>query len=446
MEKSLHVFVCSTYRDLVSERNAVLDGLEWLRTQFPALTYFCPRNILPLEVCKEEIRRSDVLVLILGHLNGVIAPGSDMSHGEAEYLEGIAHGKSVLVFLRDEKVGIFPVHFERDRQRSDQLKAFKQRLIQRHGAKMFTDLPSLVNQVNLGLTKLATEAGVEPKPGSKTAPMRVKGWETRKLPMYAGTSTLEFMPSSLGDSPTRTIPMLQKALTTPFRHRKSSSPHVGRAVLLTMTGLVAIAIVLAFFQKLPFARVVSVPQDSATVAGAQTREPVSGAEDGTGPAEDDAASAQLAAEPAPRRDGKVVMMEDPDTTKTFILKAENGTPEEQFQVGSMYEEGKDVRKSDTLAFRWYKRAAEKGMPEAEYKIALMYRWGKGTVKSSYQAAKWYTNAAEHGHSKAQVRLGQMYRSGKGVPKNEMAAFKWFLKAADQKDPEAEKILAELKQD
>ena len=24
--------------------------------------------------------------------------------------------------------------------------------------------------------------GLEPKPGSKTAPMKVKGWETRKLP------------------------------------------------------------------------------------------------------------------------------------------------------------------------------------------------------------------------------------------------------------------------
>lgn len=449
MEKSLHVFVCSTYRDLVSERNAVLDGLEWLRTQFPAVTYFCPRNILPLEVCKEEIRRSDVLVLILGHLNGVIAPGSDMSHGEAEYLEGIAHGKDVLVFLRDEKVGIYPAHFERDRQRSDQLNAFKQRLIQKHGAKMFTDLQSLVNHVNLGLSKLATDAGVEPKPGSKTAPMRVKGWETRKLPMYAGTSTLEFMPSSGGDSPTRTIPMLQKALTTPFRHRKSSTPHVGRAVLLTITGLVAIALVLAFFQKLPFARVVSVPQDSATVAGALTQEPVSApGETGPGSVAGGAVAATVRPVPeaAARKDGKVVMMEDPDTTKTFILKAENGTPEEQFQVGGMYEEGKDVRKSDTLAFRWYKRAAERGMPEAEYKLALMYRWGKGTVKSSYQAARWYTSAAEHGHPKAQVRLGQMYRSGKGVPKNEMTAFKWFLKAADQKDPEAEKFLAELKQD
>lgn len=443
VEKFLHVFVCSTYRDLVSERNAVLDGLEWLRTQFPAVTYFCPRNILPLEVCKEEIGRSDVLVLILGHLHGVIAPGMEISHGEAEYLEGIARKKKVLVFLRDEKVGIFPVHFERDRNRAAQLKAFKELLVQRHGAKVFTDLQSLVTEVNLGLSKLAADAGLEAKPGSKTAPMRVKGWETRKLPMYAGTSQVDFIPSAGEENPTRTIPILQKALTTPFRHRRSSGPHVGRAVILTITVVVASALLLAFFQKLPFSRVVSVPQGStASLPGS---EPAAG--DPAGEA-DGANPAGLAPAPvpAPKKEGTLVMMEDPDTVKTFIAKAQDGTPEEQMRVARMYEDGQDVKKNDTTAFRWYKKAADRGNAEAEYKVALMYRWGKGTVKSSYQAAKWFQSAADHGHAKAQVKLGQMYQAGKGVAKNETMAFKLFLKAADQKDPEAEKILAELKED
>ncbi len=450
MEKSLHVFVCSTYRDLVSERNAVLDGLEWLRTQFPALTYFCPRNILPLEVCKEEIRRSDVLVLILGHLQGVIAPGMDISHGEAEYREGLAQGKQVLVFLRDEKVGIFPVHFERDRERVAQVKRFKEELTKRHGAKTFTDLQSVVNLVNLGLTKSAIDAGLEQRPGSKTAPMKVKGWETRKIPMYAGNGGgVELMPSSPAPEAgvTRTIPVLQKALTTPFRHRKASSPHVGRAVFLTITIVAASALLLGFFQKLPISKVISVPQSSAAMLpggapGAPAATGKAAAEDGEEPPAALAAAAAPAAKP--RKEGAVVMMEDPDTIKTFILKAQDGTPEEQFRVGRMYEDGKDVRRNDTTAFRWYKRAADRGFVDAEYKVALMYRWGKGTVKNSYQAAKWFQSAADKGHPKSQVHLGQMYRSGKGVPKNETMAFKLFLKAADSKDPEAEKIIAELK--
>jgi hypothetical protein len=93
MDKSLHVFVCSTYRDLVSERNAVLDGLEGLADQFASLSFFCHRSIQPLDAAKEEIRHSDVLILILGHLHGVIAPGEDIAHAEAEYNKAWPSGK-----------------------------------------------------------------------------------------------------------------------------------------------------------------------------------------------------------------------------------------------------------------------------------------------------------------------------------------------------------------
>lgn len=442
MEKSLHVFVCSTYRDLVSERNAVLDGLEWLRTQFPSVTYFCPRNILPLDVCKEEIRRSDVLVLILGHLHGVIAPGLDIPHGEAEYREGIALGKQVLVFLRDEHVGIYPVHFERDPQRIGHLKAFKEEVRERHGAKVFSDLQGLVNQVNLGLSGLAAAAGLEPRPGSKTAPMKIKGWETRKVPMYAGTTSVDLVPNGAGDNATRTIPVLQKALTQPFRHRKSSSTHMGKVMMGGSAFLVAALFLMAWFNKQPFSRVVSLPPSSPAGA-ASTQEPLSGA---AAAASDAAGTGGMAAAQPSKPEGTVVLMEDPDTISTLILRAKTGTPQEQFRVGELYEQGTEVLRNDTTAFRWYKKAAEQGMVEAQHKVALMYRWGKGTLKSSYQAAKWFQQAAENGHPKAQVQLGRLYRTGRGVPRNETMAFKWFLKAADQKDPEAERILAELKQD
>jgi hypothetical protein len=440
VEKSLHVFVCSTYRDLVSERNAVLDGLEWLRTQFPSVTYFCPRNILPLDVCKEEIRRSDVLVLILGHLHGVIAPGLDIPHGEAEYREGIALGKKVLVFLRDEKVGIYPVHFERDPQRIGHLKAFKEEVRDRHGAKTFGDLQGLVNQVNLGLSGLAVAAGLEPKPGSKTAPMKIKGWETRKVPMYAGTTSVDLIPNGTGDNATRTIPVLQKALTQPFRHRKSSSPSMGKVMVGGFAFMIAAVLMLAWINKRPFSRAVSLPP-STSAGSPTTQEPLSDA----GAADAGVPGGKAAAQP-PKPEGAVVMMEDPDTINTLILRAKDGTPQEQFHVGRLYEEGTEVLRNDTTAFRWYKKAAEQGMAEAQHKVALMYRWGKGTVKSSSQAARWFQQAAENGHPKAQVQLGRLYRTGRGVPRNETMAFKWFLKAADQKDPEAERILAELKQD
>lgn len=462
MQKSLHVYVCSTYRDLVSERNAVVDGLEDLSFQFPALTFFCPRSIQTLDACKDEIGRSDLLILIVGHLQGVIAPGLDISHGEAEYNEGIAQGKPVLVYFRDEKVGLFPVHFERDAARAVRLRTFKEKLEGQHAPKIFSDLHSLVALVSEDVSRLARENGMEINSGPRNPRYKGKASTvTRKIPMVTGVTLI---PEPSGDHQTRTIPIFQKALATPFRRRKSGTGRMGRTVILAMMLIVVAGVSLSKFHKLPLSSGAhfslgntahgNLPEGGAVAgnpgADAQGEDPAA-APAVPGPAGIPAVAmaappAPAAAAPAPRPkpSATVVLMDDGDSTKAFLRKATDGSPADQFQVGEMYEQGKDVPRSDSLALRWYKKAAEKGFPEAQYKVATMYRNGKGTPRSSFQAARWFQAAAEQGNPKAQVKLGQMYQAGKGVQKSETTAFKWFLKAADQKDPEAERILAALK--
>ncbi|MDB5102580.1 MAG: Sel1 domain protein repeat-containing protein [Fibrobacteres bacterium] len=446
MDKSLHVFVCSTYRDLVSERNAVSDGLDGLGDQFPDFTYYCPRSIQTLDSAKEEIRRSDVLVMIVGHLQGVIAPGLDISHGEAEYNEGAAQGKTVLVYLRDAKSGLYPAHFERDPARAQQLKAFREKLESHHGAKVFDDIYSLVSLVTQDLFRLAQEKGMETKSGPKTTKFRAKSWESRRMHVLNGSAaTTQEKTGSTEDLQTRTIPMLQKALSTPFQRRRASNVPMGKTLTLALVIIAVAGFALAKLKALPFAKITHQPIQS--VAGANnggSAIPPSTARPAAGNEETEAAPPPAPARP-PRASGSVAVTDDEDSTKAFLRKAIDGSPEDQFQVGIMYEQGKDLPRNDSMAFRWYKKAAEKGYAESQYKIALMYRTGKGTAKSAYQAARWFQAAAEQGHAKAQVKLGQMYKTGKGVERNESTAFKWFLKAADQKDPDAEKILAELKE-
>ncbi|MDQ3001925.1 MAG: DUF4062 domain-containing protein [Fibrobacterota bacterium] len=446
MEKSLHVFVCSTYRDLVSERNAVLDGLEGLSSQFPSLSYYCPRSIQPLDFAKEEIRSSDILVMIVGHLQGVIAPGLDISHGEAEYYEGAAQGKPVLVYLRDEKTGLFPAHFERDPGRVAQLKAFREKLERQHGAKVFDDIYSLVSLVTQDLFRLAQENGLQTKSGPKTTKFKAKSWETRRVPIT--NSTPPPVPQAMAeDSQTRTIPMLQKALSTPFQRRRASSFPMGKSLTLALIMLALVGFALAKLKMFPFLKITHQTQTqqlNSSVVGPATvpapGEASSGSPDGSYPI-----ASPVPAPAMPRASGSVAVTDDEDPTKVFIRKATDGSPEDQFQVGKMYEEGNDVSQNDSMSFRWFKKAADQGFTEAQYKVALMYRTGKGTKKSTFQAVRWFQAAAEQGHPKAQVKLGQMYRNGKGVERNETTAFKWFLKAADQKDPDAEKIIAELKE-
>ncbi|GEM_PF-1845022 len=466
MPKSLHVYVCSTYRDLVSERNAVVDGLEDLSSQFPALSFFCPRSIQTLDACKEEIHRSDLLILIVGHLQGVIAPGMDISHGEAEYNEGIEQGKPVLVYFRDEKVGLYPVHFERDQARATRLKTFKEKLESQHDPKVFGDLYSLVNLLTEDVSKLAREIGLETNTGPRNTRYKGKTWVTRKMPIVTGVNLI---PEPSGDHQTRTIPIFQKALATPFRRRKSGTGRMGKTVILAMMLIVVAGVSLSKFHKLPMSpsnhlgfglpgrgnlpEGNAAPVNSSADAGLQDGEPAAHGEHAANgvfaavPAAPGPAVAMVAPAPKskPKSSATVVLMDDGDSTKAFLRKATDGSPADQFQVGEMYEQGKDIPRSDSLALRWYKKAAEKGLTEAQYKVALMYRNGKGTPRSSFQAARWFQAAAEQGNPKAQVKLGQMYQAGKGVQRNETTAFKWFLKAADQKDPEAEKILAALRE-
>jgi hypothetical protein len=434
MDKSLHVFVCSTYRDLVSERNAVLDGLEGLADQFASLSFYCHRSIQPLEAAKEEIRHSDVLILILGHLHGVIAPGEDISHAEAEYAEGIALGKKVIVYLRDPDSGLYPAHFERDPARLAQLKSFRDRVEAAHGAKVFDDIYSLVSMVTHDLWKLAQDSGLKPKSGPKTVRFKGKSSETRKM-ATTGALLQPQAPEVMRESTTTTIPVLQKALATPFRRRNHGSGRMSRTLLISV---VALALMAFAAVKLKGTQILQTAPLRAP--GQETEGPR--APGVSAPAAAVAAVPQPVLPPKPS--GIVAVTDDDDPIKVFLRKAADGSAEDQFKAGQMYEAGKDVHRNDSIALKWYKKAADKGMAEAQFKVGMMYRWGKGAKKSSFSAARWIQAAAEQGHPRAQVALGQMYRSGKGLPKDETAAFKWFLKAADQKDPEAEKILAELK--
>ncbi len=466
MKKTLHVYVCSTYRDLVSERNALASALEELSLQYPEFYYTCARSIQPLDMCKSEIHRNEHVLLILGHLQGVIAPGLDIAQGEAEYREAHSEGIPVSVYLRDGRSGMHPAHFERDPIRAAQLKTFKEEVSAAHPSRTFSDLPGLVKTVTEDLAALIEAAGLETGRGAKGSRGKPR-YVTQKLPMQTGGSAKP-EEAALAEHQTRTIPVLQKALATPFR-RRAPQGRIGKTLVVTAALIILVGLALARMHKFPIvkatlaANAASVPGESRSAEqsllgsnapelpsdpGLPEAESPSLAPDGmrsSSTLNGKSGAASFPTVKAHKATATVVLMDDTDPTKLFLRKALDGSPDEQFQVGAMYETGKDVPRNDSLALRWYRKAAEKGLAEAQYKVAQMYRIGKGVSRSSFQSARWFQAAAEQGLAKAQVKIGQMYQSGKGVSRNQTTAFKWFLKAADQKDPEAEKILAELKE-
>jgi TPR repeat protein len=148
-------------------------------------------------------------------------------------------------------------------------------------------------------------------------------------------------------------------------------------------------------------------------------------------------------------------------------RAVQGDVEAQFQLGKMYQAGKEIGKDLEKAVYWFEKAVQNGKVEAINTLALIYQNGKG-VPQNYLRAKelfemgvakgdlaainnlgilyrhgrgvppdiskavaLYSEAANKGFAAAQFNLGVCYANGVGVEKNLQEAVKWYLSSADK---------------
>jgi len=114
-----------------------------------------------------------------------------------------------------------------------------------------------------------------------------------------------------------------------------------------------------------------------------------------------------------------------------VSKAKQGDADAQFNLGSMYYQGKGVPKDYKQAYAWFTKAAEQGDADAQFNLGFMYNKGEGVPKDYKQAIYWYTKAAEQGDPLSQFNLGLMYYEGQGVPKDYIQTYAWWNIAASQ---------------
>jgi Domain of unknown function (DUF4062)/TIR domain len=117
------------------------------------MEFFGARTGQPIETCLEEVRASDVMVVIVGHKYGSVVPDLKISYSEAEYEEGFRLKKPCLVYMRDENVPILPRHMEREPEKLKLLDRWKQTLQSRHTVASFQDGPGLAIQVAADLAR-----------------------------------------------------------------------------------------------------------------------------------------------------------------------------------------------------------------------------------------------------------------------------------------------------
>ena len=153
MTDTFRVFVCGTYRDLTPERKAVMKAITKMRLQHDSMEVFGARHNRPLQTCLDEVRRSDILVVIVGHLYGSVSEDAGVSFTEAEYEEGHGLLKPCLVYFRDDQVPVLPKHVESDPKKIQLLSSFKKRLQSRHTIGTFQGLSDLPVQVAADLAQ-----------------------------------------------------------------------------------------------------------------------------------------------------------------------------------------------------------------------------------------------------------------------------------------------------
>lgn len=117
--------------------------------------------------------------------------------------------------------------------------------------------------------------------------------------------------------------------------------------------------------------------------------------------------------------------------KELEKKAEQGDADAQFNLGAMYDEGRDVPRDYRKAFRWYSKAADQGILEAQNNLGTMYHHGEGVSQDHKKAIGWYQKAADQGVAQAQYNLGEMHYNGYGTAQDNVEAYIWLKLATDQ---------------
>jgi len=105
--------------------------------------------------------------------------------------------------------------------------------------------------------------------------------------------------------------------------------------------------------------------------------------------------------------------------------AEKGDATAQYQIATLYAEGKGVEQNDAMAASWYQKAAEQGHADAQYNLAVSYAEGLGVKQDDAAAVKWFRRAAEQGMAYAQLNLGVLYATKRVSPPDDIEAVKWL---------------------
>jgi TPR repeat protein len=113
-----------------------------------------------------------------------------------------------------------------------------------------------------------------------------------------------------------------------------------------------------------------------------------------------------------------------------LVLAGEGDTDSQYDLGNMYMEGIGVDMDKAKAIDWYGKAAAQGYEKAQYKLGLIYYEESSPEKDISLAFRYFNEAAGKGHPAAQFHIGKMYASGQGVKRDYEMALQCYSRAVE----------------
>ncbi len=86
------------------------------------------------------------------------------------------------------------------------------------------------------------------------------------------------------------------------------------------------------------------------------------------------------------------------------------------------------------------KLAEQGDPEAQFMLGTLYRNGDGVLQDDKRAVEWFQRAANQGYVRALSALGSSYWAGRGVQQDYSQAYFWYELALAKGDQNSKSLL------
>lgn len=109
---------------------------------------------------------------------------------------------------------------------------------------------------------------------------------------------------------------------------------------------------------------------------------------------------------------------------TLTNQAESGDVNAQMQLADYYRNQQNY----TNGFYWTQKLANQGDAQAQFNLGYMYNKGKDVRQDYSQAFNWFQKSANQDYAEAQYNLGLMYENGQGVRQNKVTAKELFGRA------------------